>query len=272
VTSRRSKSSGQLHPANGLGGNGLGASELAPNGVQPRNLAASALAARAIAAKALLASDQPSTPLPLPRWRAEGPPGSAAAAPLDAIETLNTGLAHPSPLHLGHGIADQLLPALAEQDGDRLFLFSEPQVFSRHGPPLLERLRQQHPCSLKLLAQGEACKRLDCLEKVLEEWIAAGASKRSILIAFGGGAAGNLVGMATALLFRGVRYIEIPTTMTGQTDSVISNKQAINGRSGKNLFGLYHVPAFIWVNSNYLASEALTSCRSGIVGGGVGRA
>lgn len=73
--------------------------------------------------------------------------------------------------------------------------------------------------------------------------------------------------MAAALLFRGVRYIEIPTTMTGQTDSVLSNKQAVNGRSGKNLFGLYHAPLFIWADTHYLASEPLTSCRSGIVEG-----
>lgn len=198
---------------------------------------------------------------------ASGRPTSSAAAPPGPIETLSTGLATPSPLHLGHAIDDQLLPALAEHDCDRLFLFSEPQVFSQHGQPLLERLRQEHPCSLKLLASGDACKRVACLEEVLEELIAAGASKRSILIAFGGGAVGNLVGMAAALLFRGVRYIEIPTTMTGQTDSVLSNKQAINGRSGKNLFGLYHAPLFIWVDSHYLASEPLTSCRSGIVEG-----
>lgn len=199
--------------------------------------------------------------------QASGRPETSAAASLGAIETFSTGLASPSPLYLGHAISDQLLPALAEHDCDRLFLFSEPQVFSQHGQPLLERLRDVHPCSLKLLASGDACKRMACLEEVLEELIAAGASKRSILIAFGGGAVGNLVGMAAALLFRGVRYIEIPTTMTGQTDSVLSNKQAINGRSGKNLFGLYHAPLFIWVDSHYLASEPITSCRSGIVEG-----
>jgi 3-dehydroquinate synthase len=183
------------------------------------------------------------------------------------VETLHTGLATSSPLHLGCAIADQLLPALAEHDCDHLFLFSEPQVFARHGQALLDRLRSAHPCTLHLLDSGDSCKRMACLEEVLEGLIAAGASKRSILIGFGGGAVGNLVGMAAALLFRGVRFIEIPTTMTGQTDSVLSNKQAVNGRSGKNLFGLYHAPLFIWADTQYLASEPLTSCRSGIVEG-----
>lgn len=184
-----------------------------------------------------------------------------------AIEEWQTCLATPSPLFLGREIEARLPAVLANHAFDTLFLFSEPRVFSCHGQPLLERLRGDHRCVLQLVGTGESCKRFADLETVLEGLIAAGASKRSILIAFGGGAVGNLVGLAAALLFRGVRYIEIPTTMTGQTDSVLSNKQAINGRSGKNLFGLYHAPLFIWADTHYLASEPLPSCRSGIVEG-----
>jgi 3-dehydroquinate synthetase len=198
-----------------------------------------------------------SSPLP-PAWDGSSP---------GLIEDLQTCLACPSPLYLGRAIADQLLAVLADHDSDALFVFSEPQVFAQHGQALLDRLQERHRCSLQLVGSGDSCKRFASLEEVLEGLIAAGASKRSILIAFGGGAVGNLVGMAAALLFRGVRYVEIPTTMTGQTDSVLSNKQAINGRSGKNLFGTYHAPLFIWADTAYLASEPLASCRSGIVEG-----
>ena len=183
------------------------------------------------------------------------------------IEELQTCLATPSPLFLGRAIEAHLPRALAAHDFDTVFLFSEPRVFAVHGQSLLDRLRGDHRCVLQLVGTGACCKRFADLEAVLEGLIAAGASKRSLLVAFGGGAVGNLVGMAAALLFRGVRYVEIPTTMTGQTDSVLSNKQAINGRSGKNLFGLYHAPLFIWVDTHYLASEPLLSCRSGIVEG-----
>jgi 3-dehydroquinate synthetase len=198
-----------------------------------------------------------SSPLP-PAWDGSSP---------GLIEDLQTCLACPSPLYLSRAIADQLLAVLADHDSDALFVFSEPQVFAQHGQALLDRLQERHRCSLQLVGSGDSCKRFASLEEVLEGLIAAGASKRSILIAFGGGAVGNLVGMAAALLFRGVRYVEIPTTMTGQTDSVLSNKQAINGRSGKNLFGTYHAPLFIWADTAYLASEPLASCRSGIVEG-----
>jgi 3-dehydroquinate synthase len=184
-----------------------------------------------------------------------------------AIEQLQTCLAIPSPLFLGCGIEDQLPAALAGHDFDQLFLFSEPSVFCHFGESLQNRLQASFPCELLMVASGESCKTFASLEEILERLIDAGASKRSLLIAFGGGAVGNLVGMAAALLFRGVRYIEIPTTMTGQTDSVLSNKQAINGSSGKNLFGVYHAPAFIWVDTFYLKTEPLASRRSGIVEG-----
>lgn len=183
------------------------------------------------------------------------------------VEELQTCLATPSPLFLGCGIEDQLQRSLAEHNFDQLFFFSEPCVFSHYGQRLLDQLQASYSCELQMVASGESCKSFACLEQILEGLIDSGASKRSILIAFGGGAVGNLVGMAAALLFRGVRYIEIPTTMTGQTDSVLSNKQAINGKSGKNLFGIYHAPLFIWVDTLYLKTEPLASRRSGIVEG-----
>jgi len=214
-----------------------------------------------------LAPEGPWTPDPGFHATPVARPEATAGAVPGAIEELQTCLATPSPLFLGRAIEAQLLAALAAHDFDILFLFSEPRVFAVHGQSLLDRLRSDHRCVVQLVSTGESCKRFADLEAVLEGLIEAGASKRSLLIAFGGGAVGNLVGMAAALLFRGVRYIEIPTTMTGQTDSVLSNKQAINGRSGKNLFGVYHAPLFIWADTHYLASEPLPSCRSGIVEG-----
>jgi 3-dehydroquinate synthase len=183
------------------------------------------------------------------------------------VRELSTCLAQPSPLYLGHLVQEELIQQLARHPFDTLFLISEPQVHRLYGKGLQERLEAQFDCRTLLVASGDHCKTFRGLEDLLEQLIDLGASKRSLLVAFGGGAVGNLVGMAAAMLFRGIEYIEIPTTMTGQTDSVLSNKQAINGRSGKNLFGHYHAPLFIWVDSAYLLSEPLQSRRSGIVEG-----
>lgn len=207
------------------------------------------------------------------------PSGSAADSLIEAgatngiptepreVRELSTCLAQPSPLFLGHSVQELLFKQLAREAFDTLFLISEPQVHQLHGEALQKGLEAQFDCRFLQVASGDQCKTFRGLEDLLEKLVDQGASKRSLLIAFGGGAVGNLVGMAAAMLFRGISYVEIPTTMTGQTDSVLSNKQAINGRSGKNLFGYYHSPLFIWVDSAYLLSEPLQSRRSGIVEG-----
>ena len=87
------------------------------------------------------------------------------------------------------------------------------------------------------------------------------------MISFGGGTVGNIVGLAAGMVYRGIRFIEVPTTMTGQTDSTLSNKQAINGKTGKNHFGLYHAPIFVWADTKYLTTEPTFSKQSGIIEG-----
>jgi 3-dehydroquinate synthetase len=88
-----------------------------------------------------------------------------------------------------------------------------------------------------------------------------------VLIALGGGAVGNLAGLAAGLLYRGVRFVQVPTTVTAQTDSTLSNKQGINGARGKNQFGMYHAPLFIWGDAAYPRHEPVRQQKSGIVEG-----
>jgi 3-dehydroquinate synthetase len=117
---------------------------------------------------------------------------------------------------------------------------------------------------LLFIKPGEASKSWAGLESLCEQLIAPGASKRSVVVAFGGGSVGNLAGLAAALLFRGIRYVEVPTSFTHLTDGVLSNKQAINGRQGKNHFGVYHAPIFIWADTRYLETEPARSQKGGI--------
>jgi len=78
---------------------------------------------------------------------------------------------------------------------------------------------------------------------------------------------GNVTGLSAALLYRGVRFVEIPTTVMSQTDGTLSNKQAINGAAGKNQFGVYHAPLFIWSDCDYVRTEPIRQRRAGVVEG-----
>lgn len=180
---------------------------------------------------------------------------------------LSTHLAQPSPFYFGYDIEANFLETLANYKCDRIFFFTEPHLFEIYGKTLYQKIAKQVPCHLEFVPAGEKCKYFPVLEDTCEKLIAMGASKKSLLVAFGGGTVGNLVGLVAGLIYRGIRYIEIPTSMTGQTDSTLSNKQAVNGKTGKNHFGLYHAPIFIWADTKYLKTEPAFCRRSGIIEG-----
>jgi 3-dehydroquinate synthetase len=183
------------------------------------------------------------------------------------VLTLSTELEHPSPIYFGQRIEHRFLPYLTRHAFDKLFFCAEEHVFRLHGQRLYDEARRHFPCHVQFLPPGERCKSFDVLADLCESFVGGNVSKKSVVIALGGGVVGNLVGLAAGLTFRGVRYVEVPTTMTAQTDSTLSNKQAINGRQGKNHFGLYHSPLFIWSDTAYLRTEPAGSKRCGIVEG-----
>jgi len=180
---------------------------------------------------------------------------------------LSSELAKPSPFFFGYDIEENFICELEKYSFDKIFFFTEPILFELYGKKIYDRLKEKYPCYLEFVPSGEECKYFPVLEKTCEKLIAKGVSKKSILLSFGGGTVGNLVGLAAGLIYRGIRFVEIPTTMMAQTDSTLSNKQAINGRTGKNHFGLYHAPIFIWVDTKYLKTEPLFYRRSGIIEG-----
>jgi 3-dehydroquinate synthetase len=183
------------------------------------------------------------------------------------VITLSTHLEKPSPFYFGYGIHQSFLSELEKYSFDKIFFFTEPHLFESYGKELYDQISAKYPCSVEFVPAGEKCKYFPVLEETCEKLIAKGASKKSILLAFGGGTVGNVVGLAAGLIYRGIRFVEIPTSMTGQTDSTLSNKQAVNGGTGKNHFGLYHAPLFIWADTKYLKTEPPFSRRSGIIEG-----
>ncbi|MGB5595343.1 MAG: 2-deoxy-scyllo-inosose synthase [Crocosphaera sp.] len=183
------------------------------------------------------------------------------------VITLSTELAKPSPFYFGFDIEDEFVNVLDTYSFDKIFFFTEQHLFELYGKELYGKIAAKYPCSLEFVPNGEACKYFPVLEHTCEDLIAKGVSKKSLLLAFGGGTVGNIIGLAAGLIYRGIGYIEVPTSMTGQTDSTLSNKQAVNGKTGKNHFGVYHSPIFIWSDTKYLKTEPPVSKRSGIIEG-----
>lgn len=177
---------------------------------------------------------------------------------------LSTELKIKSPYFLGMGVVSQFVERIASYSFDKLFVITNPVVNGYYGREFLEALSGFN-VQLIILPDGEIHKNMKNLNFLCEELIKRDVSKGSILIAFGGGVIGNIVGLAAALIYRGIRFVEVPTTFLAQTDSTLSNKQAVNGEKGKNLFGIYHAPIFVWTDVKYLLSEDPVRIQSGLV-------
>lgn len=95
------------------------------------------------------------------------------------------------------------------------------------------------------LPAGEGTKSWDGLSRTVDWLLAQKVERQDIVIALGGGVIGDLVGFAAAILRRGVRFVQMPTTLLAQVDSSVGGKTGINSVHGKNLVGAFHQPALV---------------------------
>ena len=128
----------------------------------------------------------------------------------------------------------------------RVAVITDDTVASHHLLALSEALEGQGIAMTALsIPPGEASKSWEqyarCSEWLLEQKV----ERRDIVVAFGGGVVGDLVGFASATLRRGVRFVQIPTTLLAQVDSSVGGKTGINTTQGKNLIGAFHQPTLV---------------------------
>ena len=105
-----------------------------------------------------------------------------------------------------------------------------------------------------VLPPGEATKSWPFLMQVVEWLLDQKVERRDIVVAFGGGVIGDLVGFAAAVLRRGVRFVQIPTSLLAQVDSSVGGKTGINTRHGKNLVGAFHQPTLVLADIDVLGT------------------
>jgi len=138
------------------------------------------------------------------------------------------------------------LRALAQ--GQPLPVVTEPKVWALHGPALAALL----PCDPILVPEGEEAKQWPHLQGVIAAFTARNLDRKRPVLAFGGGAVGDLTGLAAGLFKRGLPVVHVPTTLLAQADSAVGGKTAIDAEGQKNLVGLFHQPALV------IADPALT--------------
>ena len=103
---------------------------------------------------------------------------------------------------------------------------------------------------------GEGSKGWEQFARVVEWLLEQKIERRDVVVAFGGGVVGDLVGFAAAVLRRGVRFVQIPTTLLAQVDSSVGGKTGINTPQGKNLVGAFHQPSLVLADIDVLGTLA----------------
>src|SRR5205085_3354760 len=101
------------------------------------------------------------------------------------------------------------------------------------------------------------------LERVAEEVIAARIERGDVVVALGGGVVGDLAGLAAAIVRRGIRLVQVPTTLLAQVDSAVGGKTGINSAQGKNLIGAFHQPALVIADTALLDTLPSREFRAG---------
>ena len=111
---------------------------------------------------------------------------------------------------------------------------------------------------------GEASKNADTLFRLLRRAAAGNLPRDCRFIACGGGVTGDLTGFAAAVYLRGVRFLQVPTTLLAMVDSSVGGKTAVDLPEGKNLVGAFHQPEAVWINPDFLRTLPKAEVANGL--------
>jgi 3-dehydroquinate synthase len=114
-----------------------------------------------------------------------------------------------------------------------------------------------------VLPPGEGTKDLAHFGRLVDDILACGIERGTMLVALGGGVVGDIAGFAAATLLRGIDFVQIPTTLLAQVDSSVGGKTAINTTAGKNLLGAFYQPRLVLADTATLATLPRRELRAG---------
>jgi 3-dehydroquinate synthase len=171
------------------------------------------------------------------------------------MKTLHVDLASRSyPIYIGTNLLEQA--ALFEphlKSSTTVFIVSNTTVAPLYAKTLMNTLSQLgKTVRLLELPDGESFKDWQHLQLIFDELLAHGADRQSMIIALGGGVVGDMAGFGAASFMRGIRFIQVPTTLLAQVDSSVGGKTGINHPLGKNMIGAFHQPVAVIADLNTL--------------------
>jgi len=130
-------------------------------------------------------------------------------------------------------------------------IITNPKVAGLHINYLTNHLKAKE-LHIITLPDGEEYKNMQSVEYALDRLFDAKFDRNSTLIAFGGGVIGDMTGFIASIFLRGIKFIQIPTTLLSMVDSSVGGKTGINNKYGKNLIGAFYQPEAVYINTSFL--------------------
>lgn len=146
---------------------------------------------------------------------------------------------------------------------DNVLIISDENVYKTQLHKFIDLLGAKF-VSEYIVPAGEGSKCIETFERILEHGLKAGLTRKSLVIAVGGGVVGDLSGYVAASYMRGIDFIQVPTTLLAQVDSSIGGKTGINLGTYKNVVGAFYQPQFTFINVSALRTLPDDQFRNGM--------
>jgi len=170
------------------------------------------------------------------------------------VNTLNVELGERSyPIFIGTGLLRDTALLDRHIPGKKILIVSNETIAPLHAQPLLDALSDRE-VNLIELPDGESFKTLDTVNLIFTRLLELGYDRNCTLVALGGGVIGDVCGYAAASYQRGVKFVQVPTTLLAQVDSSVGGKTGVNHPLGKNMIGAFYQPQAVIADLDTLAT------------------
>ena len=166
------------------------------------------------------------------------------------------------PIYIGTDVFHYLEEILMDINPTKICIVTDKTIEKYHLSGFLAQLTDQIPYCTFVAPSGEDAKTIDVYTKLVSYCVEQELDRKSLFIALGGGAVGDLTGFAAATFMRGVKFIQVPTTILAH-DSSVGGKTGLNLELGKNLIGSFHHPVAVIYYLPYIDTLPENEKRSG---------
>lgn len=155
-------------------------------------------------------------------------------------------------IHIAPNILQQLATSIPE-NASSIVLISNTTVMPLYGDIVKKSLAvTAKPLHVLELPDGEIFKNLETLNTIYTFLLTKHVDRKAVIVALGGGVIGDMCGYAAASYMRGIRFVQVPTTLLAQVDSSVGGKTAVNHSMGKNMIGAFYQPIAVDIDVNVL--------------------